>query len=149
MFIATRKSFKVKSDNGTLFEARAGWIGEIPKWVEAHWYFKALCADGSVTAIISKQDKDIAAAQENDAELAALRTRAAELKVPRATQLGKERLIAAIAEAEAKQKSDLLAEMDDVALRKFAESNKIDISNVPKDASADELRDAIKAASKE
>jgi post-segregation antitoxin (ccd killing protein) len=148
MFINTKKSFRIKSDNGTVFEARAGWIGEIPKWVEEHWFFKGLCKDGSVTAIVSTKDKDIDP-DDGDDELAALRARALELKVPRATQLGKEKLTAAIAEAEAKQKPDLLAEMDVDALRQFAESNKIDISGVAETASADELRDAIKAASKE
>ncbi len=64
MFINTKKSFKVKSDNGTVFEKKAGWIGEVPKWVEEHWFFKALCSDGSITAIVSKKDKDIAAALE-------------------------------------------------------------------------------------
>lgn len=64
MFINTKKSFKVKADNATTFEARAGWIGEVPKWVEEHWYFKALCKDGSVTAIVSSRDKDIAKAVE-------------------------------------------------------------------------------------
>ncbi len=64
MFINTRKSFKFTSDNGTLFEKRAGWIGEVPKWVEEHWYFKSLCKDGSVTAIVSSKDKDINAVLE-------------------------------------------------------------------------------------
>ncbi len=64
MFINTKKTIKIKSDNGTVFEARAGWIGEVPTWVEEHWFFKALCKDGSVTAIMSSKDKDIAAALE-------------------------------------------------------------------------------------
>lgn len=59
MFINTKKTIKIISDNGTVFEAKAGWIGEIPKWVEEHWYFKALCKDGSVTAIVSSKDKDM------------------------------------------------------------------------------------------
>ena len=68
MFINTKKSFKLTSENGTAFEKRAGWIGEVPKWVEDHWYFKALCEDGSVTAIVSSRDKDIAAALEETGE---------------------------------------------------------------------------------
>jgi hypothetical protein len=59
MFINTKKTFKITSDNGIVFEARTGWIGEVPKWVEEHWYFKALCDDGSVTSIVSSKDKDI------------------------------------------------------------------------------------------
>lgn len=68
MFINTKKTFQIKSDNGTVFEAKAGWIGEVPKWVEEHWYFKALCKDGSVTAIVSGKDKDIAAALEGSGQ---------------------------------------------------------------------------------
>ncbi len=68
MFINTKKTIKIKSDNGTVFEAKAGWIGEVPQWVEKHWYFEALCKDGSVTAIVSKKDKDIAAAVEGTAQ---------------------------------------------------------------------------------
>lgn len=146
MFINTKKSFKVKADNGTEFEVRAGWIGEVPKWVEDHWYFKALCKDGSVTAIVSTKDKD---ATPEDDELKELRARAAELKIPRATQLGKDKLTAAIAEAEAKLNADPLAGMDATALRQYAESEKVDISGVPETASADEIRDAIKAAPKQ
>lgn len=36
-----------------------GFIGEVPVWVEKHWYFDALCKDGSITAIKSHNDRDI------------------------------------------------------------------------------------------
>jgi len=64
MFINTKKTIKIVSDNGTEFSAKAGWIGEIPQWVEKHWYFKALCKDGTITSIVSAKDKDIQAALE-------------------------------------------------------------------------------------
>jgi hypothetical protein len=170
MFINTKKCIRIVADNGTKFEAKAGWIGEVPQWVEEHWYFKALCKDGTVTAIVKNSkanaatqpvtEEDADPKQPNDAvtELAALRARAAELKIPRSSNLGRDKLIAAIAEAEAKlQKSedkpvteenpDPLADMDAAALRQFAESNSIDISGVAEDASADILREVIKAAS--
>ncbi|GHV35104.1 hypothetical protein FACS1894187_07090 [Synergistales bacterium] len=115
MFINTKKSFKIKGDDGTVFEQRAGWIGEVPNWVENHWYFKALCKDGTVTAIVSAKDKavQVAVKQKPDigggnsggnSELDALRARAAELKIPRYTQIGKDKLTTAIAEAEAEAK---------------------------------------------
>ena len=110
MFINTKKAVKITHDKSReVFEAKAGWIGEIPKWVEEHWYFNALCKDGSITAIVSAKDKEIQNALYSksdgggDAALAALRARASELKISRANQLGKDKLIAAIAEAEAKQ----------------------------------------------
>jgi hypothetical protein len=165
MFINTKKSIKIIADNGTKFEARAGWIGEVPQWVENHWYFKALCKDGSVTAIVKSGATPVTPPTNDppkqpdgnpaDAELAALRARAAELKVPRSSQLGKDRLIAAIAEAEAKantpqgDKPDLLADMDAPALRQFAASNEIDLAGIADDATADELRQAIKDAQTE
>ena len=157
MFINTKKAFKINADTKTQlsFEAKAGWIGEVPQWVEEHWYFKALCKDGTVTAIVSSRDKDIQDVTDpkqpdggntGDAELDALRARAAELKIPRASQLGKDKLTAAIAVAEAKlQPPDLLAGMDATALREFATSNNIDISCVAEDISADDLRAVIKA----
>lgn len=36
-----------------------GFIGEVPNWVEKHWYFDALCKDGSITTIKSHSDRDI------------------------------------------------------------------------------------------
>jgi hypothetical protein len=114
MFVNTKKTIKIVSDNGTVFSAKAGWIGEVPEWVQEHWYFKSLCKDGTVTAIVSTKDKAVQAAVEQkpnsvdtgggNSELDALRARAAELKIPRYTRLGKEKLTNAIAEAEAKLK---------------------------------------------
>jgi hypothetical protein len=110
MFINTKKTIKIVSDNGTVFSAKAGWIGEVPEWVQEHWYFKALCKDGAVTSIVSSKDKGVQPAPDpkpdgGNSELDALRARAAELKIPRYAQLGKDKLTAAIAEAEANLKS--------------------------------------------
>lgn len=113
MFINTKNAIKIVSDNGTVFSAKAGWIGEVPDWVQEHWFFKALCKDGTVTSIVSTKDKAAQATPEQkpaatgggaNSELDALRARAAELKIPRYTQLGKDKLTTAIAEAEAKLK---------------------------------------------
>ena len=156
MFVNTKRTIKITYDNGTVFAAKAGWIGEVPNWVQDHWYFKALCKDGTVTAIVSSKVQGVTEPlkidDDGDSALTALRARAAELKIPRSTQLGKDKLIAAISEAEAKLKPpvnppDLLASMDVAALRQFAESNNIDLSGVAEDASSDDIRAAIEVAS--
>ena len=41
------------------WEMPPGFIGEVPSWVEKHWYFDALCKDGTITTIKSKRDRDI------------------------------------------------------------------------------------------
>jgi hypothetical protein len=161
MFINTKRCIKIVADNGTKFEAKAGWIGEIPQWVESHWYFKALCKDGSVTAIVKSGATPVAppAAEppklDAAAELAALRARAVELKIANSGKLGRDKLIIEIEKAEAKlnqppeNKPDLLADMDADALRQFAASNNIDLAGIAEDATADELRQAIKDAATE
>ena len=55
MFINTKKAFKIVSAEGKTFSAPAGFIGEVETWVESHWYFKALCKDGTITAIVSSK----------------------------------------------------------------------------------------------
>lgn len=49
------------------WEMPPGFIGEVPGWVEKHWYFDALCKDGTITAIKSKSDRDIQAAVDEKA----------------------------------------------------------------------------------
>ena len=48
------------------------YIGKVPEWVENHWYFKALCKDGTITSVVDSTDKEAA-----DAEA---KTKAAEKK---------------------------------------------------------------------
>lgn len=61
MFIKCSKKVKfVCSDNPKVtWEMDPGFIGDVPSWVEKDWYFKALCEDGSITAIKSHNDRDI------------------------------------------------------------------------------------------
>jgi hypothetical protein len=61
MFVTCRKNVKfTNSDNPKVSWAmKPGFIGEIPTWVEKSWYFAKLCADGSITAIVSKRDRDV------------------------------------------------------------------------------------------
>lgn len=61
MFIKCSKKVKfVCADNPKVtWEMDPGFIGDVPSWVEKDWYFKALCEDGSITAIKSHSDRDI------------------------------------------------------------------------------------------
>jgi hypothetical protein len=160
MFINTKKCIKIVSDNGTIFEAKAGWIGEVPQWVAEHWYFKALCKDGTVTAIVRSGGTPGAAPAKTDGggnppdtEFDALRARAAELKIPNFDKLNKDKLTAAIAEAEAEAEADTddlkeleLASMDAPSLREYAAKNNIDLTGVADNATVDDLRQFVKNA---
>lgn len=48
------------------WEMPPGFIGEVPSWVEKHWYFGVLCKDGTITAIKSKSDRDIQLAADDE-----------------------------------------------------------------------------------
>jgi hypothetical protein len=147
MIINAKANIKIVSDNGTKFEAKKGWIGQVPQWVENHWYFKALCKDGTVTAIVKNSETPVTPARpggNSDDELDKLRARAAELKIQNTSKLSKDNLITAIKEAE----GEIIADMDAPALRKFAEKNGIDLTGVSPDATAHDLRLIIKDAPK-
>lgn len=69
IYKCTKKVKFVAPDNpNATWEMAPGYIGEVPSWVEKDWYFKALCDDGSVTAIKSSSDRDIQAATDNKSE---------------------------------------------------------------------------------
>lgn len=61
MFVKCSKRVRFTNpDNAKVsWEMPAGFIGDIPSWVEKHWYFEACCKDGIITAIKSKSDRDI------------------------------------------------------------------------------------------
>ena len=61
MFVKCSKRVRFTNpDNAKVtWEMPAGFIGDIPSWVEKHWYFDACCKDGIITAIKSKSDRDI------------------------------------------------------------------------------------------
>lgn len=73
MFIKCSKKVKfVCPDNPKVtWEMDPGFIGDVPSWVEKDWYFKALCEDGSITAIKSHSDRDIQDATDDKGEDAA------------------------------------------------------------------------------
>ena len=66
-FISCSKRVEVV-DGENKVSLPAGYIGKVPEWVEGHWYYKALCNDGTITAVVRTQEKT---AEELAAEKAA------------------------------------------------------------------------------
>lgn len=67
MFVkcSKRVRFTHPENNKVTWEMPAGYIGDVPSWVEKEWYFTACCKDGIITAIKSKSDRDIQNATDN------------------------------------------------------------------------------------
>jgi hypothetical protein len=104
MLIIAKKAFRFKlRDKDTkkviqTAEVRPQIITNVPEWVRNDDLFKLAVKDESITFVENAKTQT---PQNNaDEELAALRARAVELQIPRAGQLGRERLVAAITEAE-------------------------------------------------
>ena len=72
------------------------YLGEVPDWVTLQWPFKAAVKDATITFV--GQSDSPASPASVDYELLELREQAKALDIPRAGQLGKEKLKAAIAE---------------------------------------------------
>ncbi|MCL2084420.1 MAG: hypothetical protein FWH06_04075 [Oscillospiraceae bacterium] len=146
--IYTKRAFEF-SNPKTGEKIQTAFMGftTVPEWIRETPMFKAGLKTGSVQVIQSAAEQKTLENGAEDTELTALRARAIELKVPRAALLGKEKLRAAVTEAEAKL-PDLLAGMDAAALRQYAASNGIDVAGVAEDAGADDLRAVIRGASK-
>lgn len=53
-----------------------GFIGEVPDWVTKNWYYKALCNDGTITAIVSTANQQDLALQESEAKAKAAQAQA-------------------------------------------------------------------------
>lgn len=92
MFINCKKNVEI-SDGKQKYAIPRAYIGEIPKWVESDWYFKALCKDGTITAIVSSKDKAVEdaeakakAAAERAAAEAAKKAAADEAKAKKAAE---------------------------------------------------------------
>lgn len=169
--IYTKRAFEFRNPK-TGQTAQTAFMGftTVEDWVSNDPMFIMGTKTGSISVIQNpEQQKVLENGGDPDTELAELRARGAELKISRASQMGKDKLKTAIAEAEAKHAGntppsssgsetgtgagnenggdpDLLSDMDTDALRQFADSNGIDLSAVADDASADDLRAAIAAA---
>lgn len=61
MFVKCSKNVRfIHPENPKItWDMPPGFIGDVPIWVENHWYFDALCKDGSITTIKSHNDRDI------------------------------------------------------------------------------------------
>ena len=81
-------------------QVRPGIITQVPGWVKDDDLFKLAKKDGNITFVDTTTSQKDETPQGADNELLELRARAAELNIPRAGQLGRERLLAAIAEVE-------------------------------------------------
>jgi pyruvate/2-oxoglutarate dehydrogenase complex dihydrolipoamide acyltransferase (E2) component len=53
LFIHCRKATAIIGGAGEALRLDPGYIGPIPAWAEEHWYFKALCSDGTITFVAS------------------------------------------------------------------------------------------------
>lgn len=107
-FISCKKSVEVRGD-GDVFPIPAGYIGQVPDWVEKHWFFEALCKDGTITAIVSTKDS---ALEEADA--------AAKAKAEAADKAAEKKRLIDQAKADAEAAAKVQAEQDglDVAATK-------------------------------
>jgi hypothetical protein len=56
MIIQCKKRVEIKQGDKK-WSLMPGFIGEVPAWAQEHWYFKALCKDGSITAIVASEEK--------------------------------------------------------------------------------------------
>jgi hypothetical protein len=151
--IYTKRAFEFKNaKTGERVQTTFMGFSVVPDWAREDPMFKVGIKTGSVQLIQNAEQQKALDGGGEEAELTELRARAVELKIPRASQMGIPKLKEAIAAAEAKRKTedppDLLAGMDETELRQFAESNGIDLADVAEGASADDLRAAIKSASK-
>lgn len=70
MFVKCSKRVKFTHPENpkVIWEMPAGFIGDVPTWVEKEWYFDACCNDGTITVVKSKSDRDIQNAVESKPE---------------------------------------------------------------------------------
>lgn len=62
-FITSRRAVRFDDGQGGSFFIPVGYLGEVPGWVENHWYFKALCNDGTITALVDSKDRTLEKAE--------------------------------------------------------------------------------------
>lgn len=61
MFIHARAARMFRHPvTGETFTVPNGFIGEVPAWVEQTPYFQQNCADGTITALVSTRDSELA-----------------------------------------------------------------------------------------
>ncbi|MCL1867303.1 MAG: hypothetical protein FWF82_07835 [Oscillospiraceae bacterium] len=55
-FINCKKSVKIPTENGKFVKFPAHFVGICPDEIFKHWYFKALCKDGTITFLDDSKD---------------------------------------------------------------------------------------------
>ena len=55
MFITCKKAVLIREKDDRKFNIPVGYLGKVPDWVQKNWYFRKLCDDGTVTAILSEK----------------------------------------------------------------------------------------------
>lgn len=71
-----------------VFHMAAGFMGSVPDWVREHWYFNALCKDGTVTVLVETGSSAVeaAAAQAQSIENQARLDQEKAVKIKEATE---------------------------------------------------------------
>lgn len=70
MFIISKKNFKVRRTDGTVYAIRKDYAGEIPEDVAAHWLVQAAIQSGSIAAAAGTRDRDLQNADQEAGEKA-------------------------------------------------------------------------------
>ena len=99
MFVTARKAVRIRGDEDTVFDMPAGYIGDVPAWVENHWYYKALCKDGVIVPLVKPTDTELEAAD-----------KAAKAKEAEAIKAAEKKAKLDKAKADAKKQAEKLAD---------------------------------------
>jgi hypothetical protein len=79
MFINSKQTVKIPTDSGD-FVIKAGEFKHCPEKLRGHWYFVALCDDGTITFVNKSDDTTVENAARISAEKAAKEAERAERK---------------------------------------------------------------------
>lgn len=131
--IYAKKAYEFKNADGDTFSCPHSYIGPAPAWVKSDDLFKLAQKSGNIEEITTREDEKRAEGGGSDPELDSLRVHGKALGIQRVSQLGKDKLIAAIAEK--------LGAMDLAALTEYAGKSSIDISEL---TTEDEIRACVK-----
>jgi hypothetical protein len=78
MFINCKKTVKIPTESGDFVKFSAGFVGNCPESLKSHWYFKALCDDGTITFYENSKDETAEEAAKESSDKAAETERKAE-----------------------------------------------------------------------
>lgn len=139
--VFAKKAYEFNSPKGERAVTVPLGICPLPDWAREDPMFKAAQATGNIEIISSKEQEKRAENGDPNPELVELRALAVELGVPRANQMGVDKLKAAIAEKQKGGGDKTLGEMNLAELTECAAKNSIDITGL---TTEDEIRARIK-----